>query len=158
MHQPVVAVGTKHCHPVDAVDTKGCCYNTYFWHVHWLVYLQHRINKGNKGVADYLSELGWHLLVNCALYVNNPGMGGITVLFHHCLATLWLMMAWTLQELSHYETCYWFGSAQAVWSGYYINLFWWNYKRIGSANWPLEFRITPIDKWEGNHTYWDLKI
>ena len=54
MRQPVVAVGTKHCQPVDAVDTKGCCCNTCFGRFHWLVYPQHRISKG---VADYLSEV-----------------------------------------------------------------------------------------------------
>ena len=54
MRQPVVAVGTKHCQPVDAVDTKGCCCNTCFGRFHRLVYPQHRISKG---VADYLSEV-----------------------------------------------------------------------------------------------------
>ena len=54
MRQPVVAVGTKHCHPVNAVDTKGCCCNTCFGCFHRLVYPQHRICKG---VADYLSEV-----------------------------------------------------------------------------------------------------
>ena len=50
----VVPVGTKHYHPVDAVDTKGCCCNTCFGRFHRLVYPQHRISKG---VADYLSEV-----------------------------------------------------------------------------------------------------
>ena len=38
MRQPVVAVGTKHCQPVDAVDTKGCCCNTCFGRFYRLVY------------------------------------------------------------------------------------------------------------------------
>ena len=54
MRQPVVAVGTKHCHPVNAVDTKGCCCNICFGCFHRLVNPQHRISKG---VADYLSEV-----------------------------------------------------------------------------------------------------
>ena len=54
MRQPVVAVGTKHCQPVDAVDTKGCCCNTCFGRFHPLLYPQHRISKG---VPDYLSEV-----------------------------------------------------------------------------------------------------
>ena len=54
MRQPVVAVGTKNCQPVDAIDTKGCCCNTCFGRFHRLVYPQHRISKG---VADYLSEV-----------------------------------------------------------------------------------------------------
>ena len=36
MRQPVVEVGTKHCQPVDAVDTKGCCCNTCFGRFHRL--------------------------------------------------------------------------------------------------------------------------
>ena len=53
MRQPVVPVSTKHSHPVDAVDTKGCCCNTCFGRFR-RVYPQHRINNG---VADYLSDV-----------------------------------------------------------------------------------------------------
>ena len=79
-------------------------------------------------------------------------MGGITVLCQNCLAILWLMMAWTLQELRHYETCYWPSSAQAIGFGYYTDLLWWN-----DANWPVDFGFTPIYKCEGSHTYWCQK-
>ena len=54
MHQHVVAVGTKHCHPLNAVDTKGSCCNIHFERFHWLVYPQHRISKG---VVDHLPEV-----------------------------------------------------------------------------------------------------
>ena len=74
MRQPVVAVGTKHCQPVDAVDTKGCCCNTCFGRFHGLVYPQHRFSKG---VADYLSEVTqsskaeWWIYLCCDLDYEN---------------------------------------------------------------------------------------